>query len=290
MLFLEPLWLHMIGTTPGKAVFGLRIENPDGSRISYGEGFERTWGVISSGMGYGIPIYDAFRLWKSYKMCSENETQPWDESTSYIIKDTKGYRGVLYISAHAVLLVVLLIILSAQQLPPNRGNLTVAEFVENHNYYARYHGIELGSEYLDQSGKWVEREFDGTAYMDIGYAEKPEYHFTVVNGYVTGISFTIEINDNEDWINSYKTHMVLASLAFAGAQDEIRLFSRSPGRIAKQIESSTFQDFQFEEAGISFFCDVEYSGYEGWSTEYLFPEENAAETYFSLDFSMNKLY
>lgn len=292
MLFLEPLWLHLLGTTPGKAIFGLRIENPDGSRISYGEGFERTWGVIGAGIGYNIPIYSLVRLWKSYKVCSENETQPWDESTSYIIKDTKGYRGVLYIGVHAVLLAVLLTIISAQKLPPNRGNLTVAEFVENHNYYVKFHGIELGNEYLDENGRWVEKvekEYGGTFYFEIGYAEKPEYHFTVENGYVTDISFIIEIKDNEDWINSYNTHMILSSLAFAGAQDEMRLFSKIPSRIAEQIENNSFKDFQFNEAGIQFTCNVEYSGYEDWSSDYLFPEENITETYFNLDFSLNKL-
>lgn len=32
MLFLEPLWLRLWGTTPGKALFGLRIEREDGRR------------------------------------------------------------------------------------------------------------------------------------------------------------------------------------------------------------------------------------------------------------------
>lgn len=56
MLVLEPLWLHLLGTTPGKVIFGLRIETSDGRRLSYGEGLERTWGVIGAGMGYNIPI------------------------------------------------------------------------------------------------------------------------------------------------------------------------------------------------------------------------------------------
>lgn len=45
MLFLEPLLLHLFGTTPGKEIFGLKIENPDGSHLSYGEGLKRIWGV-----------------------------------------------------------------------------------------------------------------------------------------------------------------------------------------------------------------------------------------------------
>lgn len=37
MLLLEPLCLHLFGTTPGKALLGLYIERPDGGRLSYGE-------------------------------------------------------------------------------------------------------------------------------------------------------------------------------------------------------------------------------------------------------------
>lgn len=62
MLFLEPLLLHLFGTTLGKAIFGLKIETPDGRRLTYGEGLARTWSVLGAGMGYNIPIYNLVRL------------------------------------------------------------------------------------------------------------------------------------------------------------------------------------------------------------------------------------
>lgn len=290
MLVLEPLWLHWFRTTLGKVIFGLRIETPDGRRLSYGKGLERTWGVISAGMGYNIPIYNLIRFFKSYKLCSEGKTQPWDESISYTIKDTIWYRGLVYIGAFAVIFVVLLTIMSAQQLPPNRGDLTVAEYVENYNYYAKFFGVDFGNEYLDENGRWVEKEVDGTVYIEIGHAEKPEYHFTVKNGYVTGVSFSVEIKNNESWLNSssYNTQMLLSSLAFAGAQNEMRLFSKIPIKIAEQIENYTFKDFRFEEAGITFTSNIEYSGYEDTQSTLLIPSENAVDTYFSLKFFMKK--
>ncbi len=288
MLVLEPLWLHLFCVTPGKAIFGLKIETPDSRRLSYSEGLKRTWGVISAGMGYNIPIYNLIRLWKSYKLCSENETQPWDEAISYNIKDTKWYRGAFYIGAYAALFAILFMIISAQQLPPNRGNLTVAEFVENHNYYANLFGIDFGNEYLDKNGKWTEKEFDGSVHIGIGHTEKPEYHFTIENGHVTDISFAAELKNNKDWVSSYDTQMVLSSLAMACAQKEMRLFSKIPSRIADQICNNTFKDFQFEEAGVMFTCDTEYSGYETLQSDYLMPQKNAVETYFSLNFSINK--
>ena len=288
MLVLEPLWLHLFGTTPGKAIFGLRIETPDGRHLSYSEGLERTWGVIGDGMGYNIPIYNLIRFWKSYELCIENEPQPWDESISYTIKDTKWYRSVFYIVAHVVVLTVLATMVYIQQLPPNRGDLTVTEFVENHNYYAKLLDIDFGNKYLDENGKWVEKDNDRVVYIGIGQAVKPEYNFTIENGYVSNVSFAVEINNKEGWISSYDTHIFLASLAFAGAQNEMSLFSKIPGRIAEQIESNTFKSFHFTEAGITFACDIEHSGYLDPHSRFLIPATNAEETYFNLNFSMSK--
>ena len=286
MLFLEPMLLHLFGTTPGKAIFGLRITNPDGSRLSYIEGLERTWDVLSRGMGFNIPIYNIIRLLKSYNLCIENETQPWDESISYTIKDTKWYRGVIYIGANLAIFAGFFTLLSLQQLPPNKGDINVAEFVDNYNYYAKLYKIDFGNEYLDDDGKWMEKETDRTI-IYISRNEKPEYNFTMENGYVTGVSFDIEMKNNDYMISSYDKHMFLTSLAFAGAQDEMELYSKTPKRIANYIDNNIFNDYNFVENGITFDCDIEYSGYKKVAS-ILVPSENVEENYFSLKFSMNK--
>lgn len=79
MLFLEPLFLHLFGTTPGKAIFGLHLTDASGRRLSYAEGLRRTWTVFWRGYGLFIPVYILVRLWKSYKTCKANETEPWDD-------------------------------------------------------------------------------------------------------------------------------------------------------------------------------------------------------------------
>ena len=88
-------------------------------------------------------------------------------------------------------------------------------------------------------------------------------------------------------ISSYDHHMFLASLAFAGAQNEMGLFSKIPKRIASTIENNILNDYHFIEAGIVFDCDIEHSGYTKL-TNILVPSENAKENCFSLKFSMNK--
>lgn len=288
MLFLEPLWLHLFGTTPGKAIFGLRVEDEGGKRLSYSEGLERTWSVIGAGLGYNIPIYNIVRLWKSYKLCSRSETQPWDESISYSIKDIRWYRNVFYIGAYGAVFAVLLMIQSAQLLPPNRGDLTISKFVKNYNYYADYLGVDFGNKYLSENGEWVEKKFDGTVYLEIGYGEMPDYHFVMENGKIEVVSFKVEIKNNQNWIRPYDTQMLLSSLAFAGAQNEMGLFSNIPARIAEQIKNNQFQSFRFTEAGITAACDTEYSGYINTQSGLLLPEENITENYYVLTFSIRK--
>lgn len=196
---------------------------------------------------------------------------------------------MLFVAAYAVSLALVFTATSAQQIPPNRGDLTVAEFVENYTYYAELFDINFGNHYLDENGKWAEKDFDGTIYIDYDNTEMPAYNYKTEHGYVTGVSFEVELKNNQVWFNSYDAQMILLSLSFAGAQDEMGLFSKAPSRIIKQITGNGFHDFNFTEAGIALICNTEYSGYIEAESNFLFPEENVAETYFSLDFSMNKL-
>lgn len=250
MLFLEPLWLSKLGTTPGKAIFGLRIGLHDGSRLSYGQGLERTFGVIASGMGFNIPIYNIVRLWKSYNLCIREEAQPWDYSTSYSIKDKKSYRAALYIGANIALIAIVFTIASAQQnIPPNKGDLTVSEFVENHNYYSDTFDIHFGDYYLTENGMW-RRNYDGPGFAPISNISRSDYNFTIEDGYVKGISFEVELENDVGWLIPSDGQMIVAALAFANAQDEVGVFSRTPDRIIDKI--NIFQDFHFTEAGLTF--------------------------------------
>ena len=289
MLFLEPLWLHFLGTTPGKAIFGLRIENSDGSYLSYSEGLERTWGVIGSGLGYNIPILHLVRLWKSYNRCTEFESQPWEYDVFYTIRDTKWYRALFYIGVRIAFIFIFTVVLLSQRLPPNRGALTVAEFAENYNYYCKYYKVPFGNSYLDENGNWAEYDKGTANIYVIGNKEKPQFQFNVYKGYITEVSFAVKVENSKQPLSSYNLHLVMASLAFTGAQREVGIFSKFTTRIAKQIEANTFKDFKFDQSGIRFNCDFEYSGYDPYQAFYLTPSKNVPENLFSLDFKMIRL-
>lgn len=284
MLFIEPLLLNMFKKTPGKAIFGIQIENPDGSRLSYSEGLTRTWGVISTGMGYGIPIYNFICMWREYKNCMEREIQPWDDGICYRVKDTKWYRVIMYIAADMFCFGLLVLIFMAQVIPPNRGRLTIAEYAENYNYYLKYMGFHSEYASLSPLGTWQE---EGSFETVSAERPKPRFEYSLEDGYVTGISFLAEENGTESRINTCEVQMVAASLSYAGAQRENGIFSKFPMQIVTEIAGHGTDRFDFTDAGIRFRGQTECLGFEKASFGRLIPVEGASRYYFRQEFSMD---
>lgn len=83
--------------------------------------------------------------------------------------------------------------------------------------------------------------------------------------------------------------MILAGMAFAGAQDDSLFFSGTYHKLLHTIPVNEFKDFTFSAGDVTFYCEVERSGYERSITDpgFLLPKEGA-ETIFSLDFRMVK--
>lgn len=287
MLFVEPLLLRLFGVTFGKWIFGLRLEDGNGNRPNYNSGLTRTWGVVGSGLGYCIPIYNFVRLWKSYKRCSENELQPWDGELIYSIKDRRSYRSVLFVVVSVLNIGVIFLIPACAQLPPNRGDLTIAEFAENYNSLASYYDINTGK-YLDDNGQWADSPYNGTFYIDVFDPPLTVFEYTTLNNYITSIRFEIEIKRGEDWLRASNTQMNLAALSFVGAQKEAGILSNIRSKISKLINENSFNSFSVTQAGIQVNCHVEYSGYEKVGNKILIPEDGA-QTYYHMVFSMQKV-
>ena len=292
-LLFEPVLLRIFGTTAGKAVFGLRVTSERSRNLTYFEGLERTWGVIGKGLGFQIPIYSLIRTWKSYKACSDEEVLPWDEYVAYTSKGLKWYRVLACIGVILGVIGMMVVFIFAQQLPPNRGNLTVEDFVENHNYYARHLGHEFGQWELGRDGRWGLRPATGdtTFWIDPFFAPpvRPEFEFSMQDGYIQGISFDVEIQGEGTLfaLHTLERHMLLALLAFICAQDEVGLFSTAPVRISEQLSLNITLNHRFTEAGVAVMWEVEHSWF---STVPGFPwvlwPENADYQQFSLSFSM----
>lgn len=96
MLFLEPAMLVKFGTTPGKWLLGLSVQNYEEQKLDYGAALERTWQVLWYGWGLNIPFYRLIRLGKSFLLCDRGETQRWERETVQVLQDDHNWRTVLY--------------------------------------------------------------------------------------------------------------------------------------------------------------------------------------------------
>lgn len=291
MLLAEPLLLHFFGATLGKAVFGLSVEMPDGQRVSYEQGFQRTWGVLWHGLGLYIPIFDLVCLWRSYKICSENETEPWDDRISYTIQDTKGMRGVVFAGCLVLLMLVSVPVGFAAQLPPHRGDLTVAEFAENFNCLARYYELDFSGKILNAEGQWEDYGTSGNFVVNMYDDIQTSFSYQTEGKRLTGIRMEAGAQNIEWMTNDPSGARMIAALAFAGAQKQVGMFSDLRQKMVEELAQAAYQDFSFEMAGVNFFCESSYEGLDlldmdGFLT--LTPQEGTTENFYHATFEMTR--
>lgn len=191
----EPVMLHYWGTTPGKWIFGLSVRDEDGEKLSIRTAYARLWGVFVYGSCYALPLFDWYFNYKCYRACKEEEL-PWDleNGCSIVVREreVRWYRVALY------LLVLVLraaagygIDLHAKQ-PPNRGELTLEQFVENCNDYLKYN--ENLPPYVTADGTWDADMPTGgwtcalAAFADVSVE-------TDEDGYVQSVTITADSQD-----------------------------------------------------------------------------------------------
>ena len=234
MFLLEPVFLSRWGTTPGKAILGLFVTDHDGGRLTYGEAYQRTQLVLVQGMGLCIPIYEWVRNYKCYTAVQDGKVLDWENDSLLVLKDTKLWRPILLVAVYGALIFGLAGIQMAKEPPHNTGDITVAEFCENYNDLAEYHGFDLGYT-LDHEGNWVEipRPDEGVV-IDLWVEMNPTlpvFTFQEESGVMTGMTYTIEGSRGAVLISPYGDHMSLAVLAFVAAQEEYR-----PGLLSSPLE------------------------------------------------------
>ena len=274
---LEPLLLAAWGTTPGKWIFGLKVRNADGGKLTFGEAAARLAALFRYGEGWGIPFYELYRNYKSYRACSDGEVLPWDEGLSYTIRDESGLRGLAWAGAVALDFGLLFLLGLQLTMPPVRHPLMIGTFAENYNDVLRqYH---LNGLTLDMAGKWVVPQ--GTLSLD---NPPPIFHYdTTGDGLLTGVSFFYDGAPDFVWAGPKTEHAVF--LAMLAAQPEAELFNwlSLVDQAGGQMGDS-YEDYHFTQAGLTVTNEVEYSGYR-LVGGYLRPEAGETQT-FSQHFSI----
>ena len=269
---LEPLLLATWGTTPGKWIFGLKVRNAHGGKLTFREAAARLTALFGYGEGWSLPGYQLYRNYKCFRACDDGEVLPWDEGLSYTIRDESGLRGLAWAGAVALNVALSLLLALQMTMPPVRHPLTVAEFARNYNDLVRQY--DLDSMTLDETGTWVVPE--GT--ISLGNPP-PIFHYdTTGDGVLTGVSFTYERAPDYFW-DGAEIEQTAAFLAMLAAQPGVGLLNWVPlvGQVSDELSTGN-ENYRFALAGLTVENEVAYSGYRPVGG-FLLPEEGTEQSY-----------
>ncbi len=263
-LFLEPLLLWRLGTTPGKALLGLRLSGPDGQRLDYQDWLNRHLRMLWYGKGAYIPIWGQIQGYRSLKRCLDLEPQPWDAGFAYEGKPWRPRMAVSMVLAALLAMAAAEAANSCSQLPPNRGPLTVAEFAENYNRQARYY--DLGDRYyLDDRGVRHETPTPPNAVIiDVGgeWRVSPYRYTTGEDGTITAVSVTYTAEDDAQGMLAMPAEeLTRLILSFAWASEETPFWDFAR-KLDLDLQEDWAEGFTAALDGVDIAVDVDRVGWE----------------------------
>ena len=217
LMLAEPLLLHFWGTTVGKRLFGIRVVSiRTGEKLDLSEAFSRTGMVFACGDGASIPLVNiGCNIYSYYRYAVKGEPLAWEEDNTEQFSDMTWRAPVGYVLAVAAVVGVTYLAGISTLLPPNRGDLTVAEFAENYNYYRDHFEIDPRFS-LDRDGKWEKAEDTGFVVISIGgELPQPDYVFTTEDGVITQVSWSYTMEEENAVLDTVSPQLCYLSLAAA---------------------------------------------------------------------------
>lgn len=281
MLLVEPLLLAKLGTTLGKLVFGLIVRDLDGKKLTYKQGWDRTFGVFKKGIGYNIPIYNLLIMANRYEECKAQKLLPWEKNTLYTIKDKKVKRILVCIVIFILICGMNVLVTLQADMPLNRGNITSEEYYENCNDLMLQSKADYGR-HLNEKGQWIENAKKSEDFL--AEVPLPNYQLTVTDGIVTGVRIELETN-NDFRTFGFLDQKEVAVKAFFAAQQKMNYFQLKKSGVLNHI-SNRFENYTFTKDGVRFTNKVELRGYEvkdDWI------EHTGHEYYIHMVFTMEKI-
>lgn len=263
MFFLEPVLLSRFGTTLGKYVMGIELRDESGEYISYPVLKFRTKGVMVKGMAFFIPVLSWYFMYRSYQMVMQGERLPWeDQSEVYSFRKLHNLEQNLFIGVILFYTVLSVFIQRVQTLPPNRGDLTLAEYAENYRYYARYLNVSYEGYDFDDYGQWVRNKERDPFHLDLIYREIPMFKYYVRDNRLEEVSFEIHVKNKKLPIATYEIEMTLAYLAMVGAQKDVGILDLNPSSEIFDMGPLAQTSGEIQRDGVKVSSEISYEGYE----------------------------
>lgn len=153
--------------------------------------------MFTEGMGWNLPIWSWYRLYKSYQASTAGDL-PWDiDNGCHIVvheRETKWYRVLMFLFAWLLVLAAEFGISLYADLPRNTGRLTFAQYVDNCNNVLKYHELGRSMRADGSLGQGWDSEggiitIDSATYTPEVTAE------TDANGYVTAVELHIDTDN-----------------------------------------------------------------------------------------------
>lgn len=274
---LEPVLLHFWGTTPGKWLLGLSVQDEEGGRLSWSAAWERTIGVLFYGEGLMVPLVSLWRNYRSWRVCDDGGVLPWEGESVLVLKDEKPWRWWAWAGAYGLAFVLLSLACMMQLTPGNRGPMTLPDYVENVNQQAKLYEY---AKHMGEDGQWLEEEIPPNAILIGPEYAPPVYDYTLdEDGYLREIRFSIrqEAGDGE-LLSDYQTDRLLPTLAVVRTRDG--LFHCASDPLIEQLVERGGDTWELELAGVRVCQQVEAAGYFHTDFGYILPNEADPETAF----------
>jgi DNA-binding transcriptional MerR regulator len=189
-LIIEPLLVHFFGTTVGKWLFCISVTGKKGEKLTYTEAFQRTLCVLTYVEGLNIPILRQIGLYAAYKEDEAGRGQSYDDFSTQRTEDSHPWRQTLVVLPAAAAIFIAVTLSGALLPPPNTGALTLAQFVENYNYYSGSH-IKLTQEL-----GWRNENNPGHFYIEISDT-RPEISVIEEGGKIRSVTVRYASEPNE---------------------------------------------------------------------------------------------
>lgn len=261
-LLVEPLLLRLFGTTPGKALMGLRLSRADGGKLSMKQGASRLVGIYAYQILLAIPVVSWIVLYKCLKRCVEDESQPWDRETAYRSVSEHYPWWLVLLGLGLAGLVTYMVRWTQATLPPNRGELTVAEFAENVNQQKAYLENYVDGA-MDPEGQW---EGYRDAYR---FWKQTAFSYQTEGDIVTSVTVRADGTLDMSYPLTLPQSVLASAMALAWAREDAPFWKSSRDRRLEELERMGVGDWTLQWEGLEITCDADMRWVTGSTTEAL---------------------